>query len=101
MAVSIFLFKDQGVFPLSTLIANVFSCLVLALIVSKSVDFKWLNDFWTNEVESKISEDTVLDEIQNLGNKLRSNLDIEIAELDATASKFFKSVYNNTPRIIR
>jgi hypothetical protein len=64
-------------------------------------DFKWLNDFWTNEVESKISEDTVLDEIQNLGDKLRSNLDIEIAELDATASKFFKSVYNNTPRIIR
>ena len=38
------IFFYQGVFPLSTLIANVFSCLVLALIVSKSVDFKWLND---------------------------------------------------------
>ena len=37
-------FFYQGVFPLSTLIANVFSCLILSVIIFKSVDFKWLND---------------------------------------------------------
>ena len=38
------LYFYQGVFPLSTLIANVFSCFVLGLIMFKYVDFKWLND---------------------------------------------------------
>ena len=37
-------FFYQGVFPLSTLIANVFSCLILSVIVFKSVDFRWFND---------------------------------------------------------
>ncbi len=38
------LFFYQGIFPLSTLIANVFSCVILGIIVFKSVDFKWFND---------------------------------------------------------
>ena len=37
-------FFYQGFFPLSTLIANVFSCLILSVIIFKSVDFKWFND---------------------------------------------------------
>jgi hypothetical protein len=65
-------------------------------------DFEWLNKHWEEEVRSNIdSEHEVYDEVEELGDKLRSELGIEIAELDAHGSHFFKSVYNNTPRVIR
>jgi len=61
-------------------------------------DFEYLNTFWK---QLTITEENLSEEIQELGDKIRSELDIDIAELDAAGSKFFKSVYNNTPRIIR
>jgi hypothetical protein len=61
-------------------------------------DFEYLNTFWK---QLKITEENLSEEIQELGDKIRLELDIDIAELDAAGSKFFKSVYNNTPRIIR
>jgi hypothetical protein len=59
-------------------------------------DFEYLTDYWKKHVEHVDVED----EIEGIGNNLRQNLDLEIAEMDANASRFFKSVYQNTPRII-
>ena len=61
-------------------------------------DFEWLNSHWNS---LKVTEETLQEEIEDLGDKLRSKLGIEIGELDANASHFFKSVYNNTPRVVR
>ena len=49
----------------------------------------WFKTF--NEIDEKIVE---------VGDVLRDTLHLEIAEMDANASKFFKRVYQNTPRII-
>jgi hypothetical protein len=59
-------------------------------------DFEYLTDYWTKHVEHVDVED----EIEGIGNNLKQNLDLEIAEMDANASRFFKSVYQNTPRVI-
>jgi len=59
-------------------------------------DFEYLTDYWTKHVEHIDVED----EIKGIGNNLKQNLDLEIAEMDANASRFFKSVYQNTPRVI-
>jgi hypothetical protein len=40
-------------------------------------------------------------EIMGLGETLKHELGLEISSLDAQGSKFFKTVYQNTPRIIR
>jgi len=61
-------------------------------------DFEWLNSYWRS---LEITEENLLEEIEDLGDKIRSSLGIEIGELDANASHFFKSIYNNTPRVIR
>ena len=34
----------QGNFPLATLIANMLACFVLALLVYKAIDFKWISE---------------------------------------------------------
>jgi len=41
----------------------------------------------------------LLDEIKDLGVKLRKGLGLEVAELDATQSKFYKAAYVNVPRM--
>jgi len=63
-------------------------------------DFDYLTAFWKNKIESNISEGSLLEEIANLGTELQDNLNLEMAVLDPDASKFFKRVYQNTPRII-
>jgi len=59
-------------------------------------DFEYLTDYWKTHVEHIDVED----ELEGIGNNLRQNLNLEIAEMDANSSQFFKSVYQNTPRII-
>ena len=59
-------------------------------------DFEYLTDYWKKHVEHV----DVNDEIEGIGNNLRQNLNLEIADLDVNASRFFKSVYQNTPRVI-
>ena len=61
-------------------------------------DFKWLNEHW-KEVESQTNN--VENDIKELGVLLRDNLDLEVADLDESGSKFFKSVYHNSDRVIR
>jgi hypothetical protein len=59
-------------------------------------DFEYLTDYWKAHIENV----NVEDEVEGIGNNLRQNLNLEIAELNADASRFFKSVYQNTPRIL-
>lgn len=76
-------------------------------------DFTWLNDYWENHVSSQFSVDTdsrcfrtgykwnskQLDStISSLGDSLRSELGIHLAELDAIQSKFYKKTYIGMPR---
>ncbi len=61
-------------------------------------DFKYLTDYWKDE---KVADLDVASELFRYGNNIRSELNLEIADVDALGSKFFKSVYHNTPRIIK
>lgn len=63
-------------------------------------DFEYLTNYFKEEIESKVTDDTIDDEILKLGDALRLELQLEITELDENGSKFFKKVYMNTPRII-
>lgn len=59
-------------------------------------DFEWLTEEWM----SKYCNVDVQQELLIVGDKLKQ-LGLEIANFDSDASQFFKSVYNNTPRVIR
>jgi hypothetical protein len=61
-------------------------------------DFEYLTEYWKNYVERERID--IEDELECIGNNLRQSLNLEIAEMDANSSRFFKSVYQNTPRII-
>jgi hypothetical protein len=63
-------------------------------------DFEYLTDQW-KEKYSKIAPDNLEYEISKLGEILCRELSLEISTLDPQSSKFFKTVYQNTPRIIR
>ena len=56
-------------------------------------DYDWFKEKWQ---EVKDSDPTVESAI--LGDKLRQGLNIDIANLDANSSKFFKRIYINPPR---
>jgi hypothetical protein len=63
-------------------------------------DFEYLTTQW-EEKYSKVTDKMLPYEIMGLGETLRHELDLEIADMDTKSSKFFKTVYMNTPRIIR
>jgi hypothetical protein len=63
-------------------------------------DFKYLTQQW-EEKYSKIDPDKLKYEIMGLGETLKHECGIEMASMGADESKFFKQVYENTPRIIR
>jgi hypothetical protein len=62
-------------------------------------DFKYLNSLW-EEVEPRVSMEGLQDSIEDLGNKILTELDIPISEkpLDSQQSKFFKAVYQHPSR---
>jgi hypothetical protein len=63
-------------------------------------DFKYLTQQW-EEKYSKIALDMLPYEIMGLGETLKHECGIEMASMGEDESKFFKQVYENTPRIIR
>jgi len=63
-------------------------------------DFEYLTRRW-EEQYSKVTPEMLKYEIMGLGETLKHELDLEISSLDDEGSKFFKTVYQNTPRIIR
>jgi len=76
-------------------------------------DFKWHDAFWQQSVQPQFNGGSELckatgwtydkkklqDEIFKLGEVLRTRLGLEIAELDANGSKFFKESWINPPRL--
>ena len=63
-------------------------------------DFEYLTKQW-EEKYSKVTPKMLPYEIMGLGETLREELGLEISDMDKRSSKFFKTVYMNTPRIIR
>lgn len=63
-------------------------------------DFEWLTNHWQQHHEDADPEVKTA-QINFYGTELRSKCNLEIANLDPAGSKFFKRVYQNTPRIIR
>ena len=61
-------------------------------------DFEWLNSYWKDKVQD---ESDLLEAVKDYGDRLRSKLGLEIAELDAHGSYFFKTLYQNSPRVVR
>jgi hypothetical protein len=76
-------------------------------------DFEYLNALFENDIKTKFlggnekcyktgyiwNKELLWDEISALGTKLRKELGVEVAELDATQSKFYKAAYVNIPRM--
>lgn len=62
-------------------------------------DFEYLTDHW--DKNNWTSVDLAIEKYKWFGHQLFRNLKLEIAEFDTHASKFFKRVYHNTPRIIK
>jgi hypothetical protein len=63
-------------------------------------DFDWLTTYWNEHYENS-SEEEKTNQINFYGKELKEKCGLEIANLDPAGSKFFKTVYQNTPRIIR
>lgn len=63
-------------------------------------DFEWLTDQW-DEKYSKITDKMLPYEIMGLGETLYHECGLELFDPCAGSSKFFKTVFNNSPRIIR
>jgi hypothetical protein len=63
-------------------------------------DFEYLTKYW-EEHHVLVEPEQTSALINFLGNELRDKCKLEIANLDGAGSKFFKKVYQNTPRIIR
>lgn len=63
-------------------------------------DFDYLTEHWNRHHEGA-DPDVKTAQINFLGKELRTKCKLEIANLDAAGSKFFKKVYMNTPRVIR
>jgi len=63
-------------------------------------DFDWLTTYWNEHYENASDEDKAK-QINFYGTELREKCGLEIANLDPAGSKFFRKVYQNTPRVIR
>jgi hypothetical protein len=63
-------------------------------------DFEYLTNYWESKTNIK-DEDDATDEAAYFGRELREKLGIEVADMDANSSKFFKQVYANSPRILK
>lgn len=63
-------------------------------------DFDWLTEQWNTQY-SKITNDMLRHEIAGLGETLKHECKLELFDPSVDSSKFFKRVYNNSPRIVR
>jgi hypothetical protein len=65
-------------------------------------DFDYLTNYWndTHKDDCK-NEEYAISLLSDLGKNLKTELDLEISNVDASGSKFFKKVYTNTDRILK
>lgn len=62
-------------------------------------DFEWLTTYWQEQGYGPATD--INYRVEWLGSELRGKCNIPVSNIDADGSRFFKSVYNNTPRIVR
>jgi len=62
-------------------------------------DFEYLTRYWEDQGYGSATDTEY--RYRWLGTELQNKLGLEIADMDTNASKFFKNVYRNTPRMIR
>lgn len=77
------------------------------LDITQVRDYDWFNDFWTNDIGptfdvNNTEYNKVALQARNvaLGQDLAIKLKMQISELDATASAFFKKVFVNPARVM-
>jgi hypothetical protein len=63
-------------------------------------DFEYLTNMWET-THALADPEEVTKYINFLGQELKEKCKLEIANLDSAGSQFFKTVWTNTPRIIR
>lgn len=65
-------------------------------------DFTWLNDFWMSDNhilhDAALPSKDFISVSESFGDELRKKLNLQIAELDAQQSIFFKKTFTNLPR---
>jgi len=61
-------------------------------------DFEWLTNYWNDNYETSSAEEKTA-QINFYGRELHDKCGLEIANLDAAGSKFFRRVFRNLPRI--
>lgn len=63
-------------------------------------DFDWLNNYWENTVNKTVDEENLIRNCEGLADALIPVLELPIAAypLEASQSKFFKTVYQNPSR---
>lgn len=64
--------------------------------IEKIKDYEWFDSFW-GTIKNK-NDEALKTEISELGDFLRKELKLDIAEMDENSSMFFKSVYVNPER---
>jgi len=62
-------------------------------------DYDWFREFFDTEVLPNVNDNNIDDRIVSLGDDLRTQLGMQLGEMDVNASKFFKRVYVNPPRV--
>jgi len=62
-------------------------------------DYEWFREFYDSRVASVVNDDNIDRHTVNVGDTLRTRLGMQLGEVDANASKFFKRVYVNPPRV--
>ena len=63
-------------------------------------DFEYLTTHWNQQHKDSNIEDK-LSYIKSLGKELQDTCKLEIADIDANGSHFFKTAFKNSPRIIK
>jgi hypothetical protein len=62
-------------------------------------DFEYLTEYWKEKGYGPTTDTS--DYFNWLGTELKNNCGLELSNIDKDGSKFFKTVYQNTPRIIK
>jgi len=84
---------DNGIWSIYGARQGVFDCNLTESDHTMIRDYDWFDQRWLS-----VKDLDPIAESLALGDKLRQGLNIEIAELDANNSKFFKRIYINPPR---
>jgi hypothetical protein len=84
---------ENGIWSIYGARQGVFDCNLTKSDHTMIRDYDWFNELWNSVKDFDPTAESF-----KLGEKLRQGLNIEIADLDATDSKFFKRIYINPPR---